>query len=479
MGYMVHADGEDNDEWPHEVRLTTGYWLGESEVTQGQWMAVIGNNPSHFKGESLPVENVSWDDAVTFCQRLTESERARGHLPAGMEYRLPTEAQWEYACKAGTSSDHAGHLGQMAWYEWNSGRRTHEVKTKRTNAWGLYDMQGNVWEWCSDLYERYSPGSQVDPKGSNTGIYRVYRGGSWDAAESGCRSSCRSRLLAESRSPNLGFRLAAVPSSGSGTTTGTAAAGQGAASARDERRMEAGPGMADGARAGEERQIEIASGVRVAMCWVPAGSFTMGSPASEAGRSNDEGQVPVRLSHGFWLAKTECAQRTWRAVMGANPSRFQGEDLPVEQVSWDGCQAFIGKLRQPGRGWRFDLPTEAQWEYACRAGTTGPYAGNLDAIGWYSANAGRRTHPVGTKQANAWGLYDMHGNVLEWCRDAYGANLPGGADPVGNGAHPVLRGGAWCKTGARCRSAVREGYSPWLLSDDLGFRLAAVPSSGE
>jgi len=277
----------------------------------------------------------------------------------------------------------------------------------------------------------------------------------------------------------LGFRLAAVPSSGSGATTGTVSTGQGVASARDERRVEAGPEMTDGARAGEERQVEIARGVSVAMCWVPAGSFTMGSPVSEAGRSNNEEQAQVRLSHGFWLAKTECAQKTWRAVTGTNPSQFQGEDLPVEQVSWNDCQGFIGKLRQPGGGWRFDLPTEAQWEYACRAGTTGPYAGNLDAMGWYSANSGGRTHPVGTKQANAWGLQDMHGNVWEWCRDAYGANLPGGTDPeVKNGAFRVFRGGSWGAPGTYCRSAVRGRNGPGYRSSYLGFRLAAVPSSG-
>jgi formylglycine-generating enzyme required for sulfatase activity len=201
------------DEKPvHEVRLATGYWLGESEVTQEQWQAVMGTNPSHFKGPNLPVEGVSWNDAVEYCQKLTQRERAAGRLRAGVEYRLPTEAQWEYACRARSTGDYGGDLEAMAWHDSNSGGRTHEVKTKRPNAWGLYDMHGNVWEWCSDWYGSYSAGLQVDPKGPGTGPARVVRGGSWNDSGPNCRSARRLSSTPEARSNFLGFRLAAVPS---------------------------------------------------------------------------------------------------------------------------------------------------------------------------------------------------------------------------------------------------------------------------
>jgi formylglycine-generating enzyme required for sulfatase activity len=173
------------------------YYMGETEVTQEQWQKVMGNNPSEFKGNNLPVEQVSWDDAMEFCRRLTERERAAGKLPRGYEYTLPTEEQWEYACRAGTTGDYAGPLDQMAWYEASSGWQTHPVGTKRANAWGFYDMHGNVWEWCLNEYENG----------------RASRGGSWFDAAEYCRSGYRYWLGPGPGIRNyfLGFRPAAVP----------------------------------------------------------------------------------------------------------------------------------------------------------------------------------------------------------------------------------------------------------------------------
>jgi formylglycine-generating enzyme required for sulfatase activity len=172
----------------------------------------MGANPSYFKnaGANAPVEGVSWDDAQEYCRKLTERERAAGRLPAGYEYSLPTEAQWEYACRAGTTGPYAGNgdLSSMGWYDDNSGSTTHPVGQKQANAWGLYDMHGNVWEWCHDWYGSYPGGAVTDPTGASSGSYRVGRGGSWNLDAGFCRSALRIILDPSNRFINLGFRLA-------------------------------------------------------------------------------------------------------------------------------------------------------------------------------------------------------------------------------------------------------------------------------
>jgi formylglycine-generating enzyme required for sulfatase activity len=208
---------------------------------------------------------------------------------------------------------------------------------------------------------------------------------------------------------------------------------------------------------------------------VPAGTFMMGSPDSEGRRYVDEGpQHQVTISKSFELQTTEVTQAQWQAVMGSNPSNFKGPDLPIEQVSWDDAQAFITKLNGLGDVYRYRLPTEAEWEYAARAGTTGPYAGDLDAMAWYEANSGQKTHPVATKAANAWGLYDMHGNVWEWVQDWDGEySALAVTDPVGpsSGSDRVFRGGAWDFMETDCRSAIRVGVPPGGSFYNVGFRL--------
>ena len=204
--------GDSSDGPPHRVTISRPFFLGATEVTQAQWMAVMGSNPSNFKGDTLPVENVSWDDVMAFCEKLTERERAAGRLPAGWEFTLPTEAQWEYACRAGTTGDYAGDLDAMGWYDKNSGGTTHAVGTKQANAWGLSDMHGNVWEWCVDWYDSYPGGSVTDPLGAPSGSYRVRRGGSWRRDAGFCRSAFRGSGSPGLRNFLLGFRPALAPS---------------------------------------------------------------------------------------------------------------------------------------------------------------------------------------------------------------------------------------------------------------------------
>lgn len=202
------------DEKPrHQVTISRSFWLGKYEVTQAEWYKVMGNNPSDFKSEKVggdsrnhPVEKVSWDDAQSFIRRLNGMEDASS-------YRLPTEAEWEYSCRAGSTGDYAGDLNAMAWYVNNADNTTHPVGQKLPNAWGLYDMHGNVWEWVQDWYGEsyYSQSSTTDPRGPSSGSGRVIRGGDWFLPAVACRSAIRGSGLPESRRAVLSFRLLRTP----------------------------------------------------------------------------------------------------------------------------------------------------------------------------------------------------------------------------------------------------------------------------
>jgi formylglycine-generating enzyme required for sulfatase activity len=213
----------DSDEKPaHQVNLSS-YYIGKYEVTQAQWKAVMGTNPSEFKGDNLPVDNVSWEDIQGFLRKL--------NAQTGKSYRLPTEAEWEYACRGGARSTHykysgSNTIGNVAWYHENSGDKTlkdsewdfdkltknncktHPVGQKTPNELGIYDMSGNVWEWCSDWYGDYSSSSQTNPAGASSESHRVIRGGSWGGDAGSCRVSLRAGSAPDTRSNYLGFRLA-------------------------------------------------------------------------------------------------------------------------------------------------------------------------------------------------------------------------------------------------------------------------------
>ncbi len=208
MGSPLSEDERDDDELLHSVTISRRFWLGATVVTQAQWESLMGSNPSRFKGADLPIEQVSWEDAMIFCRKLTAVELKSGCLPDGYEYTLPSEAEWEYACRAGTSATYSGDLDSIAWYLDNSERRTHRVAQKSANAWGLYDMHGNVYEWCSDWFDAYSSGSALDPVGASSGRGRVHRGGSWDYSARYCRSAFRYHLRPENNGNNVGFRIA-------------------------------------------------------------------------------------------------------------------------------------------------------------------------------------------------------------------------------------------------------------------------------
>ena len=223
----------------------------------------------------------------------------------------------------------------------------------------------------------------------------------------------------------------------------------------------------------------------IGMEFVPiaAGAFEMGSPSDEEGRYSNEGPVHhVNMENAFYMGRYEVTQKQWRAIMGDNdnPSDLKGDDLPVENVSWDDVQEFIKKLNEKESTDKYRLPSEAEWEYACRAGTTTRYSfgdseSKLGDYAWYTENSDKKTHPVGQKKPNSWGLYDMHGNVWEWVEDSWHDSYNGapadGSVWGGDGANRVIRGGSWFHRAFNCRSVNRDYYDPRTRDIDLGFRI--------
>jgi formylglycine-generating enzyme required for sulfatase activity len=488
MGSPPSEEGREADETQHRVTITRAYCMKATEVTQGEWQAVMGSNPSTFKncGANCPVEQVTWDDAVGYANALSRREGLpecySGSTFTGLGcegYRLPTEAEWEYAARAGRKGSRYGNLDDVAWYGKNAGGTTHPVRLKQPNAWGVHDMLGNVFEWTGDWFGEYS-GAASDPARAAVGSNRVVRGGSLGYEARFARAAFRLSQPGDMRYRDLGFRLVRAPIGAIASTDSAPAAPAAGASS----------GATGGCPAGYVR--------------IAPGTFTMVSPPSEAGRGDDEPQHEVTITRAFCMKATEVTQREWQAEMGANPSDFPGcgPDCPVEQVSWDDAVLYANALT--GReglaacytsstftgldctGYR--LPTEAEWEYAARAGTTGASyqilenpewilenVAILDSIAWYSGNSGETPHVVRQKQPNAWGLYDMLGNMWEWTADRYGPYPGPVTDPLGSatGSYRVRRGGSW-NMGAGM-VVVRYRARPDSRDDITGFRLVRAP----
>ncbi|MEM9400205.1 MAG: formylglycine-generating enzyme family protein [Verrucomicrobiota bacterium] len=586
MGSPDDEDGRSDDEKLHEVVITKGYWMAETQTTQELWRVVMGKNPSKFdKGKDCPVDDVSWEDCVAFCHKL-EAEQELLDEATGkpcLSFSLPTEAQWEYACRAGTQSAYSWgdtfELGRCnaennpdvsgAGKNVETFRKsklpvdsTMPVKTFSPNGWGLYDMHGNVLEWCRDRYDEayYRESPQEDPQEPDSGLgldsldMRVLRGGRYWFYAWSCRSAYRGRSDPSYRGRGFGFRLVAgqkVSSSkdpegqrkaeqerskgagGSSSTQDDARARtvRGAKARRTQNKqgqhsdtkleaklvglwdessretvasfdffgetksrvVEEKPGWASEMITdtyGRLAMIDI-KGVGFSFRKIEPGEFIMGSPLDENGRSHNEVQHKVRITRGYWMGVTPVTQEQWEIVMRENPSHFKGEDKrrhPVETVSWEQVQVFNRLLVDHISEGDFRLPTEAEWEYACRAGTESAYNNGknctepegedpaMEEVGWYSKNSGNMTHEVGQKQANGWGLYDMHGNVWEWCRDrydeAYYRESPQ-EDPQGpdSGYILVLRGGGYWNGAGVCRSACRSRSDPSGRGGVIGFRL--------
>ena len=451
-GSPVGETGRDPNETEHNVSLTKGFYLGKYEVTQAQYAVVMSGNanslnptPSNYRPihPHRPVEQVSWDDVEIFLSRLNASEQAAGRLPSGWSYVLPTESQWEYACRAGTTTAYSWGNdinATRANYNVYGPIQTRDVGYYAANPWGFFDMHGNVFEWTADRYGTYPTGNPViDPTGPASGSFRVIRGGSWYVTGTNLRSARRDYGPPGTRDNSLGFRVgfkqiqpdrASPELVLSGGAVVTHVAGQAWAepgvAAHDVRDGDLSgrvsiAGLVDvnttglyvltytvsdtaGNLATANRKVRVTppapttatylvpTAANLEMIWVADGNFTMGSPTTEPGRSTTtdrETEHNVTLTQGFYLGKYEVTQAQYAVVMSGNtnnlnpsPSNWPNNpNRPVEKVSWDDVQIFLTRLnaseQAAGRlpsGWSYVLPTEAEWEYACRAGTTTAYS---------------------------------------------------------------------------------------------------------
>ncbi len=479
MGSPNDEAGREDDESPQHQVTVPAFYAGKYPITQAQWEAVMGNdpsyfNPSYFKGEKRPVEQVSWYDAVEFCEKLSQT--------TGKTYRLLSEAEWEYACRAGTTTPfHFGETITPELVNYNGNEST-DVGSFPPNAFGLYDMHGNVWEWCSDKWLDNYDGAPTDGSSWESGNnYRMGRGGWWGNDLKNCRSAVRSydspiygelfngfrvacvavqpprpnQIIADEKlSPTETFQFQVITLNHWGYTIKT-----------------------------EQRQAEyfsenIGCGVSLEMVKIPGGTFTMGHPENPIVSSGDRiPQYRVTVPT-FYAGKYAITQAQWQAVMRNNPSYFKGEKRPVEQVSWYDAVKFCEKLSKTTRK-TYRLLSEAEWEYACRAGTTTPFhlgeTSSLELVN-YDVNC---SIDVGSFPPNAFGLYDMHGNVWEWCSDRWhdnydGAPTDGSSWETGTNNDRLMRGGSWCSEPDLCQSAFRSHSAPNDVYFGCGFRVACV-----
>ncbi len=442
----------------HPVTITKGFWIGQTEVTQEAYKRVVGTEPSLVIAAKLPVHNVGWDAAQGYCRA------------AGM--RLPSEAEWEYSARAGAAVSNPGDLNwirardRVAWYSSNSGRKPHPVGKKEPNAWGLYDMTGNVAEWVSDWYDdQYQPGSMTDPEGPLGGTLRVLRGGGWDAVPPDISGGQREAGSPAYRGSEVGMRCAGNAESLANEPWPATEGARHQSPTEVEKR--ASSPSSTSAHSVNITKVNEWDGLTYV--WIPPGIFQMGCSSGDGECVGTDRSVEVTITNGFWLGQTEVTQQAYERVVGTNPSYYKGVNLPVDTISWLDAQSYCQEI-----GMR--LPTEAEWEYAVRGGNSGSRYGVLDQIAWYQGNSGEGPHEVGQKQPNAWGLYDMLGNVWEWVADWFGDKslAKTRTNPKGpaTGTFRTLRGGAWDFDASRARASYRVGDRPESRYRNFGVRCA-------
>ncbi|MCA9052630.1 MAG: SUMF1/EgtB/PvdO family nonheme iron enzyme, partial [Planctomycetaceae bacterium] len=558
----------------HRVILTQPFFVGETEVTQSQYAQVMGTNPSHFSAagngkdtvvnletDSFPVESINWNDAAEFCAKLSIREQLTPYyfrssemitVVDGIGYKLPTEAEWEYACRAGThtrfwNGDEDQDLLAVGWIGSNSGRRTHTAGELKPNPFGLFDVHGNVWEWVQDnwdpaFYGQFQVNAAVDPSPRfSADSWRLQRGGGWNYSRpSYCRSANRDGGPSIYSNQGIGFRVALSVSAVKELSTRHQRPSIEATSAWHNWPAEAPPPAIAPFNAAEAKahQEAWATYLKVPVAFtdshgmtfrlIPPGEFLMGTPAEEVEKiierhgivSNTTDEIlrsvrsespphRVTLTQPFYLSTCEI---TTGQVQSINPDNATVDPAAVDMnlpagTNWNAAARFgnqLGKsagldelyddrvdIVSPKSGdFGYRLPTEAEWEYACRAGTTTRYwtgddTGDMVKVEWRGNNSDGKLHPVGQRLPNPFGLHDMHGNIMEWCHDAYtddaysrrqSAPVVDPVTPFATFTTPaVLRGGDfyenndWDARAAKRRPLTRApGKSPF---DGVGFRL--------
>jgi formylglycine-generating enzyme required for sulfatase activity len=434
---MGSAGGGAAERPTHDVSIGVAFDVGRHEVTQAQWRAVMGTNPSSVLGPDLPVDHVSWLDCQEFVARLSSKA-------AGPAFALPTEAQWEYACRAGTTTawccgDDERALEEFAWFRPGvstplSQARARPVGGKRANAWGLHDMHGNVAEWCEDAYHADYAGAPADGTAWGGSAGRVLRGGAAGSDARGATSSVRGGHDPSWRAPLVGFRVVREVA---------------ARPATDPSAPAAPPlsGLAPWDAASPAARLEAARRVSArepAFRLLRMETFACGDQTHEIalfehaptglefalvpGRRTEGGPRPVVRVAPFLVCRTECTQAAFQKVTGTNPSARRQASHPVENVAWDDVQAFCVKAG-------LEVPTASQATWAAAAGTSARFCcgddpGRLPEFAWFDPQGpdplrddlaylqapDKPTHPVGLKKPNAFGLFDVHGNVSEACR---------------------------------------------------------------
>jgi formylglycine-generating enzyme required for sulfatase activity len=523
--FMMGSETGDSDEKPvHRVRIDESFYMGETEVTVRQFQAFVeatgyktesekGNwaatyhpagfpivpgharhrrQPGFQQTQDDPAVCISFNDAVAFCKWLSKE--------TGENCRLPSEAEWEYACRAGDDAGPIENIGEVGWYRGNSAGGTHPVGQKKPNAFGLYDMQGNAWEWCLDLWHSNYQGAPADGSPWLTEDYlpqvairRVLRGGAWCRRYFKLGGTFRYRGTPDFRSDGTGFRIVCSQMA----VDQTPQTGKPAYWRPDKKNPPAGN---DGSDSDLSFSID---GEKFELVRISPGQFLMGSA-----RDVEEQPIHrVRIDYSFDIGKTEVTVRQFRAFIEATDYQTDAEkerwawtrsgerdwdpealicwwNLPFKQsdgdpascISWFDAMAFCRWLSSE-TGMNIRLPSEAEWEYACRAGTDGDFAGDVDQMAWHRANSGHRTHPVGQKTPNAWGLYDMHGNVWEWCLDMWHSgykSAPTDGSPwiEAKFFEPVMRGGTFINPQWWLRSANHMRNNPGnRFSYNQGIRI--------
>jgi sulfatase modifying factor 1 len=422
----------------HTVTVDS-FCIGKFEVTQAEWQAIMGDNPSFYKGDNNPAEQVSWLEIIEYCNKRSEKEgltlcysKIGENIVCdftAVGYRLPCEVEWEFACIGGEKSNNyffsgSNDVGEVAWYEGNSGGKPHAVGGKKPNELGIYDMNGNVWEWCWDWYDEdyYKKSPAENPRGPEKGKARTYRGGGCSGVKHYQLARHRDGLEPTYKESDMGFRLA--------------------------------------------KTIGPKGKIPGNMIPVKGGTFQMGSKGGYLGTD----PVHKVILNSFYMGKYEITQEEFARVMGYNVSWYAAANNAADCVRWYEAVEYCNKRSEmegltpcysgegnnitcnfAANGYR--LPTEAEWEYAGRGGALSKnykFSGSNDPekVAWFDKNLtlDRRVRRVGMKQPNELGIYDMTGNTWEWCWDRYQRdyfNVSPQDNPKGptSGVRRVIRGG--------------------------------------